>query len=49
MTCMNEIIITHRVMLITDDSRLTVVTVCESHSGKSTTGKGEYWDTRQHF
>ena len=27
MECMNEIIITHRVRLITDDSRLTVVTV----------------------
>ena len=47
MTCMNEIIITHRVKLITDDSILTVVTVWGSHSGKSTTGKGEYWDTRR--
>ena len=46
MTCMNDIIITHRVRLITDDSRLTVETVWESHSGRSTTGKGEYWDTR---
>ncbi len=27
MTCMNDIIITHRVRLITDDTRLTVVTV----------------------
>ena len=47
MTCMNAIIITHRVRLITDGSRLTVETVWESHSGKSTsnststTGKGE--------
>ena len=47
MTCMNEIIITYRVRLITDDSRLTVVTIWESHSGKSTTGKGDYWVTRQ--
>ena len=46
MTCMNEIIITHRGRLITDDSILTVDTVWESHSGKSTTGRGEYWDTR---
>ena len=38
---MHPIIITHRVRLITDDSRLTVVTVWESHSGKSTAGKGE--------
>ena len=42
MTCMNAIIITHRVRLITDDSRLTVDTVWETHSGKSTTGKGEF-------
>ena len=39
--CNHNHIITHRVKLITDDSRLTVVTVWESHSSKSTTGKGE--------
>ena len=32
--------VTHGVRLITDESRLTVETVWESHSGKSTTGKG---------